>query len=250
MVYYVTYLKDTVANNYLGIKIDNQTVEPYLNKLKEILSDDYDVYIDNQQKRDHGSYHITVVNVMDYNKLSKEMGISSFINSLDPIFKYEIDDIKMLGIGTARRNENQTYFIVCKSDKLDSIRKRYNLPEHDFHITIGFKWRDVFGVRKNQVLENYSIFLKLLKSEFYKKENFNFVKNLSNFDMNKDFDIIPISIEDTYLKVLCDNTIMDIGVIEDKDGNSLLKILTKYKAEKEYNRLPLTEIYKILEKIK
>lgn len=251
MVFYITYLKDSINNNYLGIKIDNQTIQPFLNQLKDILpTDEAEVYIGNQQKRDNGSYHITTINVMDYNRLSKEMGISNFVNSLEPIFKYEIDDLKMLGLGTARRNENQAYFVVCKSEKLDSIRKRYNLPEHDFHITLGFKWRDVFGVRKNQVLEKNSFFLKLLKQEFYKKENFNFVKSLPDFDLNKDFDIIPVEINETYLKILCDDTIMDIGVLEDSDGNSFLKILTKYKAEGEYNRLPLTEVYKILEKIK
>jgi hypothetical protein len=248
MIYYLTYLRDSIGNNYVGINIPNEVVEPHLNRLRDILSDDYEVCINNQQRRDHGSYHITVINVIEFNRLSKEMGVSKFINSLEPVFKYEIDDLKMLGIGTAKRNENQAYFIVCQSDKLRSIRDRYELPEQDFHITLGFLNKDVFGVRKNKVMDIKSNFLKLLKQEFYKKENFNFVKNISNFDLDKDLEIIPLSITDDYLKVSCDNMIMDVGII-DKDGKFDLHILTKYVIMEDIVRMPLTEIYKKLENI-
>ena len=139
MEYYLTNLKDISGNNYLGIKIENGWVEPFLNELKEILGEDFSKYTNLQQQRDHNSYHITVINVMDYNRLTKEMGISNFINSLDLIFKYPIDDLQMLGIGTASRNENRAYFVVCRSEKLKAIRDRYGLPEQDFHITLGFK---------------------------------------------------------------------------------------------------------------
>jgi hypothetical protein len=244
MIYYVTYLKDTIGNNYLGIKFNNEVIDPFLDKLKEVLTEEeYEVYISNQQKRDHGTYHMTVINVMDYNKLSKEIGMDKFINSLEIVFDTEIDDLQMLGIGTANKNENTSYFVVCKSDKLDIIRDRYDLPKQDFHITLGFKWKDVFGVRKNQILENNSKFLKLLKQEFYKKENFNFIRQISNFDEDKEREIIPISITESHLKILVGETIMDIGIL---DGENKLFIFTKYKKTSEVNRLPLTEIYKIL----
>ena len=94
MICYLTYLKDSIGNNYLGISIPNGVVEPILNELKEIIGeDDYEIYTSNQQKRDHNSYHVTVINVMDYNKLSKDLGMDKFINSLEPVFKYEIDDL-------------------------------------------------------------------------------------------------------------------------------------------------------------
>jgi hypothetical protein len=244
MIHQITYLKDTIGNNYLGIKIENSTITSFLEKMKDILSEsDYNIYTSNQQKRDHGSYHITVINVMDYNRLSKEVGVDRFINSLDEIFDAEIDDLQMLGIGSASKNENTSYFVVCKSDKLDIIRDRYDLPKQDFHITLGFKWKDVFGVRKNQILENNSKFLKLLKQEFYKKENFNFIRQISNFDEDKEREIIPISITESHLKILVGETIMDIGIL---DGENKLFIFTKYKKTSEVNRLPLTEIYKIL----
>jgi hypothetical protein len=244
MTCYLTYLKDTIGNNYLGIKFDNSIVEPFLNKLKDILSeDDYEIYTGNQQKRDHGSYHMTVINVMDYNRLSKEMGISNFVNSLESSFDYEIDDLQLLGLGTASKNENTAYFVVGKSEKLQAIRQRYSLPEHDMHITLGFKWKDVFGVRKNEVMDIKSKFLHILKQEFYKKENFNFVKDISNFEESRDYEIIPISISDEHLKVLCGDVIMDIGYLESENK---LFIFTKYKKSSEVSRLPMTEILRIL----
>ena len=153
MNYYLTYLKDTIGNNYVGLNIPTSIVEPHLEKLKEILGEeDFEVFTQNQKTRDHGHYHITVINVMDYNRLSKEMGVSNFIESLELILKYEIEDLEMLGIGMASKNNNTAYFIVCQSDSLDAIRTRFNLPKQDFHITLGFNVKDVFGVPKNVVI--------------------------------------------------------------------------------------------------
>jgi hypothetical protein len=171
------------------------------------------------------------------------MGISNFVNSLESSFDYVIDDLQLLGLGTASKNENTAYFVVGKSDKLIAVRERYGLPEHDMHITLGFKWKDVFGVRKNEVMQIKSKFLQLLKQEFYKKENFNFVRDISNFEEPKDLDIIPISISENYLRVLCGDIIMDIGY---SDSKNQLFIFTKYKKSSDLSRLPLTEIYKIL----
>jgi hypothetical protein len=153
MIYYVSYLKDRLGNNYLGIDIPVDMVEPYLNELKNHLSDEYNTYVQNHQNRDSGHYHITVINVMEYNKLAKEWGVDKFINSLEPIFHFEIDDLEMLGVGKATKDTNTAYFIVCKSDKLDAIRTRYELPKHDFHVTLGFDAKDVFGVPKNKVID-------------------------------------------------------------------------------------------------
>jgi hypothetical protein len=247
MIYYLEYLKDVLQNNYLGLNIDNNLIQPYLNELKEIIGeDDFEVFTQNQKNRDSGKYHLTVINVADYNKLSSQMGIDKFINSLEPIFKYEIDDLRMLGIGTAEKNENRTFFIVCQSDKLDAIRSRYGLTQHDFHITLGFKWKDVFGVRKNKVLEKESKFLQLLKKEFYNKDNWDFIKNIDNFNLSKQSEIIPIEITENRMKVKCENYYLDIMYIEDGEK---FRIVTKYPVTDDLPRLSQTQISKILNKI-
>lgn len=153
MTHYITYTRDSIGNNYLTINITDDIINPYLDELKEILGEEqYQVYIQCQHERDRGRHHITVINFAEYSKLSKEMGVDKFVNSLEYVLKYEIDDLKLKGIGTAEAKGNRTYFIVVDSEKLEAIRDRYELSKQDFHITIGFYRKDVFGVRKNEII--------------------------------------------------------------------------------------------------
>lgn len=243
MQYFLSYIKDVAGNNYLGIKIENGLIEPFLSELKDVLGSEYETYTNLQQQRDHGSYHITVINVMDYNKLSKS-GIDKFVNSLESVMKYPIDDLQMLGIGTAQKNENRAYFVVCRSEKLEAIRQRYNLSEHDFHITLGFKFKDVFGIRKNEVLKKTSKFIQLLGVEYLKKENFEFLRKIVNWDENPDEEIIPISISDSFLKVKVGDYLMDIGLTDD----NRFQVFTKYKDEKNLTRMSTSELLSIITK--
>jgi hypothetical protein len=246
MTHYITHLRDTIGNNYLGIKIPTEALQSYLNELKEVLGEeDYNVFTENQQRRDSGEYHITVINVADYNKLTKELGMDKFVSSLDSIFKYPIDDLKFMGIGTVTRNENRAYFIVCDSDKLTAVRNRYELNNHDFHITLGFLHRDVFGVRKNEVMKKRSKFLQLLAQEFLTKETWNFIKNIENYNSDPKAEVIPLQITDTFVKVKVDGDFMDVTYLEDGEK---FWIATKYSADKDLPRLPETEISRILKK--
>lgn len=240
MIFYTNYIKDSIGNNYLGVNISNDFVAPYLRELEEVLGDEYEAYVKNQQDRDHGDYHITVVNVMDYNKLCKA-DMTKFVNSLDKVFKYEINDLKFLGIGTAQKNENRAYFIVCNSERLNAIRNRYELPPHDFHLTIGFKHRDVFGVRKNEVMEKSNNFLKLLSIEYYKNENWNFIKKIKNFNLDKNSEIIPLQIKGSSVKVKSDGNFMDVIYLDNQ-----FWISSEYPANKDLPRLSENEIAKQL----
>ena len=245
MIYYLQYLKDTIGNNYIGIQLPNGTVTPFLNELKSIIGDDdFKSYTDNQQKRDHGDYHITVINVMEYNALSKSMGIDKFINSLEPIFKYEIDDLKMMGVGTATKNENRSYFIVCQSDNLEAIRDRYELPKQDFHSTLAFNFKDVFGVRKNKVLEKEGKFLQLLRQEYYKNNNWEFIKSIGNFNLSKDKELIPVDLSDSKIKFKCDDNYTEIGLLDDEK----FWVMAQYPVDQELPRLSEMEISKKLNK--
>lgn len=246
MIHYITHIKDVLGNNYLGINIQKEVVDTFLKELKEILGEEnYEEFTDYQQKRDSGKWHMTVINVMDYNRLSKQMGIDKFVSSLDSVFKYEIDDLKMLGIGTAERNGNRAYFVVCRSEKLDALRKRYGLSEHDFHITLGFFSKDVFGVPKNEIIKKEGKFLKLLRQEFNKEDSWVFVKRIENFNLNPKSELIPISISDTQIQFKCDGYYIHIGWL---DEDQKFWIMSKYPVEEELPRMPETEISKIINK--
>jgi hypothetical protein len=246
MILYITHLKDILQNNYLGIKIPVTMIQSYLNELKDILGeDDYVKFTENQIKRDGGHYHITVINVADYNRLCKSMGMDKFINSLDPIFKYPIDDLRMLGVGRAQKNENTAFYVVCESDKLDAVRGRFELGEQDFHITLGFNFKDVFGVRKNEIFKKEGKFLQLLRSEFYKNGNWNFIKKIKNFDLDPKSEIIPVKLTDSTMKFKCDGYYLDIGYGEEGEE---LRIYTKYTIGEELPRMPEAEIARIINK--
>lgn len=239
------YLKDIVGNNYIGVNIYSDIVTPYLSQLEELLEDDYDTYITNQSNRDHGKHHITVINVMEYNKISKEVGFDKFINSLEKYFDTEFE-INLMGVGTAERNENRTYFVVVKSDDLQELRKIFSLPEIDLHITLGFKWKDVFGVRKNEVLKLHDPFLKLLKKEYYKgNERFDFVKSMKNFDGDEETEVEPIKIEDTYATFrIGKNKYFSVSLI----GGELV-ISAKWEDNEDKPILSNTLIYRKMKKI-
>jgi len=246
MVYYTTHIRDVLGNNYLGIEIPVTMIQPYLNEMKDILGEeDYNTFTENQIKRDGGHYHITIVNVIDYNRLSKNLGIDNFVNSLDPILKYPIDDLKLLGIGRSQKNENIAFYIVCQSDKLDAVRDRFNLPKQDFHITLGFLWKDIFGVRKNEIFKKESKFIQLLRSEFYKNDNWSFIKKVKNFDLDPKSEIIPVKLTDTTMKFKCDGYYLDIGYGEEGEE---LRIYTKYAIGEELPRMPEAEIARIINK--
>lgn len=245
MIYYVTYLKDSIGQNYLGIKLNKETIEPFLEKLKDILKDEFEEYTNYQRKRDNGHYHITTINSMDYNKLSKEIGISKFVNSLDNIFNYPIDDLKMMGIGTAQKNENKTFYIVCKSDKLDAIRKRYDLADHDFHITLGFKYKDVFGVRKNQVVNFNSPLRSIILNKYEEYKNWDFIKKIKNFDLDENLEIIPIDVKDNYIVFNIGEHIINVAYIEEEN---YLRIMVKYKTDQKLNRLSMNKTLELLKK--
>ena len=242
MIYYLGYIQDILGNNYLGIDIPVNTIQPFLKDFREIVGDDdYEIYSELQIKRDRGDYHITVMNVADYNKLSNELGMDKFINSLEKVLKYGIDDMKMLGVGTAAKNMDRAYFIVCKSDKLQAVRNRYGLSEQDFHITIGFNYKDVFGVRKNEVMKKDGKFFKLLSQEFRNNGSFKFIKEIENFDLDKQADLIPVAIDKTKIKFKCDGYFIDVTFLEEGEK---FWILTKYPINKDLPRLPETNINK------
>jgi len=241
MIRFIKYIQDTLGSNYLGVEIQKNEIDPFLSQLQEYLGEDYDEFTRNQQLRDRDGFHINVINVMEYNELMKKIGLDKFINSLDPILKFQIDDVKLIGIGMSEKHGNKSYYVVVKSEQLQQVRKHYELPEEDFHITIGFKHKDVYGVRKNELLKSKSTFLKTLKQMWSKDdESFEFIKGIKNFDGDFFKLIEPIKINDTnaifrigtdyYQVSLVDNSLFITGKWQDdKDAPILSDVLIQKK---------------------
>lgn len=224
MIYKIDYIKDVLNNNYIGIKFNSQQMSNYLKTLEHIIDDSnkYNTLINNQQKRDKRddiAYHCTILSVMEFNKLYNKLG-NKLQDRLDIIFSLDITDLKFEGIGTAKRNENETYFVVIDSPTLDEIRSSLGLEPRDFHITIGFDKKDVFGVRKNKPMEIESRLVKIYKKKMEEYDSYEWLYNIKNF--NNNLKQIPadkielINITPSTINVRMDHTLIQIGYINDE----------------------------------
>jgi hypothetical protein len=246
---YITHTKDVIGNNYIAIKYTRDEVSPFLDKLRSHLGEElFNLYTSNQQERDRGTHHMTVINVMDFNKLIENSGPAQVTERINHLSRMPITDIQLKGVGTAQKGENVTYFVVAESQMLKDIRNSFNLPEHDFHITLGFHHKDVFGVRKNKVMEyKDSSLLDMLRRDFQDRHNLDFLKR-NNWPIDEDKEIIPVKLTDTILEVICGDQLLGITSIEDGKGGHKYHIVYTTGITEEKKRLPLTEIIEFLKK--
>lgn len=216
----IQYIKDVLGNNYVGIDIYQHRIMPFLNELEEYVGDEkeYETLTSLQRLRDSGTWHITVINVFEYNALAKSLGMRNFLERLDAVMKMEFDDLIFEGIGKAERNGNTAYFVVCKSDFLASVRDSFGLNPTDFHCTLGFNRKDVHGVRKNEIITKKPKFLKIISNLYYKNnKSFNFLNDVKNLKTQL-VDIEIISIGETQLTVRSGTTCYGFGLVgEGKD---------------------------------
>jgi len=128
------------------LKIDDSIGNLFQNTLIQHKQLSYD-YVQNQQSRDHNTFHITLINVMQYQKLikdGKKDELLSIVNQKFDLFNY--------GIGTSidNKKEAQAWFAVLENAYLDEFRNKLNLDKQHYHITLAFKNSDVFIHPKNR----------------------------------------------------------------------------------------------------
>ena len=126
---------------YLGVPVTREPIRPYLEALRSYLSDaDYRLYTDNQQIRDRGTYHITIINPREYGAIPPPL-LEGLVGKAGAV--------AMLGIGVAERAGDRAFFIVCESPLLQGLRRQVGLDESDLHVTLGFNRSDRHDVRKD-----------------------------------------------------------------------------------------------------
>ena len=193
---YIEYIKDITNNNFLGVNIYAEMVYPYLEKMKTILGEDYDEYIKYQQDRDRGKHHCTLLNVADLNKVTKDL---TKIKIVSELVGTKITDFRVIGLGSAERQGNRTYYLVVRSEQMQDIRRALKLDEIDLHITLGFKYKDVHGVRKYVVIQDVDPFIGALKQYYFDYDtSFNFCKELEGYKFDISKDVFCTKITDTY----------------------------------------------------
>jgi len=84
-----------------------------------------------------------------------------------------------------------------------------------------------------------------LKSNFYKYNNWEFVKEIGNFDLDNRSEIVPIEIADTSMTFRCDGQYITVGYLDDGEK---FWIVSKYPIDEERPRLSETEMSKTFNK--
>jgi hypothetical protein len=138
----VEILIDAIGQPYLGCSFSWHELQEFLTKFYTV-EPDHEKYSSNRKVRDGEHYHMTFMNVCEYRRAEL------------PIIKEPLS-IELLGLGKATADtnvgESTAYFVVCKCQRGQELRKQYNLSEKDFHITVGFNPKDVFNVSKKEVI--------------------------------------------------------------------------------------------------
>ena len=132
-------LADNQGLKYLAGVVNKADIEQYLTKLQIILGDEFESYRQHQSARDHGSFHVTLVNPYEYQALTNK----------DKVVNQKIR-VQLHGLGRVSKDDNTTYFVVASSPDGQFLRQNLLLKEKDFHVTLGFKSQDVYGVAKDK----------------------------------------------------------------------------------------------------
>ncbi|CAF1624446.1 unnamed protein product, partial [Didymodactylos carnosus] len=97
-----------------------------------------------QAKRDHNSFHISVVTKEEFQV--KTLECKQLLQQ--PLSPAESQFI-VVGLGKQSLGDNRVWFVIAYWHGGRKIRQSLSLPMIDFHITLGFEGVDVFDVRKN-----------------------------------------------------------------------------------------------------
>jgi hypothetical protein len=132
-------LTDSIGQPYMALEFMPYEIQPYLDFLKkqEAL---FDEMSDKVKQRDGYNYHMTVLNASEYSK---------FKNKIQH-YNYPFD-VEFLGIGETILKDSKIYYIVAHCKDADNYREKYYLSPKDFHVTLAFNHKDIFGVDKSIV---------------------------------------------------------------------------------------------------
>lgn len=137
---------------YLAAEVDVAIGRLYQSFLNKEIDPQY---INNQIARDKNSFHVTLINVSDMNKIKKDFNenkISEMIES----FKINEDGFFSYGIGKATKDNSNTFYVVLENAYIDTLRESLGLRKHDLHMTVGFLPKDVHGIKKDRSTIEFS----------------------------------------------------------------------------------------------
>ena len=129
-------LTDNSGLTYIGGKVNAADLDVYLFQMKQILGDKFTLYRQYQSKRDHQTFHMTLINPYEYQTLAKGVAIGTRLS------------VSLRGLARVSVDDKTAYFVVAQSAQAKSYRQILVLTDKDFHVTLGFYPNDIYGVSK------------------------------------------------------------------------------------------------------
>ncbi len=251
-IYYgISEFRDLNSDDFLYMD-NNHLSELYFTFLAKCK--DWNLYELNKQYRDGEESHITVFSVADVGFIIKKLGEVAAASYFENLVNINVNDLTFEGIGTSSKDGNETYYIVCKSYTLNATRNHLGMANKDYHITLGFNKKDVFGVDKSIV--KYTINDVTLKEKFKVLDEINnTAEYLSNLNKWPNIDGEPVDTENLDFVSIDDDTVIIVAggdwqeptIIKIKNINNELTITDSYKSDDYPNILSYDDIVKILD---
>lgn len=141
----VVHVKNAQGQNFLAVKMDSLELHGQITEMRSIVGKEkFEVLLENRIVEQGDTHYVTVVDATEYMALTQQIGVGRFVEALQPVLDFDIDDIRLGGVSV---DEYEVCSVVCESDKLGAVRTRFGLPAVEFraHIGIGsatFKKRD------------------------------------------------------------------------------------------------------------
>ena len=144
----VTELTDNQGQVYLGAIVSRAELSLYLVKLEELLGEDFVQYRAFQSARDHQLFHMTLISPPEYQLVDKALVEKLLAPEFNSNFSSQLN-VSLLGLGKVIHGDKEAFFVVAQSNDAQLIRQRFLLKNKDFHVTLGFKPSDIYGVKKD-----------------------------------------------------------------------------------------------------
>lgn len=132
-------------NSYLGLRVpgpdQSQEIKQYRDLARKVAIYNNEIPSDSDLQ-DRGEFHITVINPKEYRNLGKQKQKELLAAAKN----LSTDDLTLHGLGSAKSHDDKdiAYFIVVDWPSADNFRDQFGLGKYEYHITLGFRNRDVF----------------------------------------------------------------------------------------------------------
>jgi len=134
-------ITDSAGLVYIGAYIKESQLQSYLSQLEQHKPQMFAELREGQIKRDHGKFHLTLINPYEYRDLTDAQKAQ--------LTKTENITVELHGLGSVSKTSQSTFYVIATSERAQNLRRAVGLKDKDFHITLGFTLNDIYDMRKD-----------------------------------------------------------------------------------------------------